>query len=136
MFKPVRYDSGKVFKLLAKGSTAFVKGDAVKNSSGYATPSASGDNLDVEFVALETKTTTAVDGSDTILCVTTRGVQFEVDSSNTPTQAQMLTSVDLSAAGTIDTSATTDQVFFAAKLQGAAANKKILGWFVGGTPNA
>lgn len=135
MFTPVRYDSGKIISLPAASSQTFHKGDAVKNSSGYIVPAASGDNTDVEFVCLENITTGGSNG-DLVRCVKTRGVEFIVDTSNTPTQAQMQTQVDLSAAGTIDTSATTDQVFFAAKLVGAASNKKVLGWFVGGVPNS
>jgi hypothetical protein len=134
-FTPVRYDEGKLITLACAASVTFVKGDAVKNASGYITPSASGDNTDVEFVAMEGKTTGGSTG-ELLQCVKVRGTEFVVDCSNTPTQAQMLTQVDLSAAGTIDTSATTDQVFFAAQIVGAAADKKIRGWFVGGTPNS
>lgn len=134
-FKAVRYDSGKVISLPAKASQTIAKGDGLKNNGGYLIPTVSGDNADVEFVAMAAYSTSGTDG-DLIRVIPVRGVQFIVDCSNTPTQAQMLTAVDLSAAGTIDTSATTDQVFFAAALVGAASDKKILGWFTNGVPNS
>ena len=119
----------------AAGSITFVKGNALKNSSGYLTNAASGDNTDVKYVCMENKVTGATDG-ELLLVIEVTGVKFIADSSNTPTQAQMKTQVDLSAAGTIDTSATTDQVFYAEKIVGPASDKKILGYFSAGVPNS
>ncbi len=132
---PELYDSGKLVYLKAANSQTFTKGGAVKNSSGYITPAASGDNTDVKFVSMEPITTGGTDG-ELVLCMRTLGVVFIADTSNTPTQAQMQVHVDLSAAGTIDTSATTDQVFFAESIVGAAADKKVRGHFAAGVPNS
>lgn len=126
MFKPTQFDDGKIMKVPG-AATAITKGDALKNSSGNFTPSASGDNTDVEYVAMET--ITPASAGDLILAISTEGTLFEADTSNTPTAAQMNTYVDLSAASTIDTSATTDAVFYAIKLKGAAADKKVIGRF-------
>lgn len=134
-FVPQRYDEGALVRIPALNSIAFVKGNAVKNSSGYITNAASGDNTDVEYVCMETITTGGTDG-ELVLCIRTKGVEFLVDTSNTPTQAQMNTYVDLSAAGTIDTSATTDAVFFASRLKGAASDKKVFGHFQQGAINS
>ncbi len=135
MFVPTEKDSGKLSYQLAAGSITFVKGNALKNSSGYLTNTASGDNTDVKYVCMENKVTGATDG-ESLLVIEITGVKFIADSSNTPTQAQMKTQIDLSAAGTVDSSATTDQVFYAEKLVGPASAKKIMGYFTGGAPNA
>lgn len=131
------YERGRALRIPAVGSaTAITKGDSLKNSSGYLTPSASGDNSDTEFVAIETVTTGSSNGDTLVHCIPVRGVQFVADTSNTPTQAQALVYVDLSAAGTVDTSAVTDQVFYFARSVGALADKKIIGWFSCGVPNS
>lgn len=136
MFKPKRFDSGRLQYMQAAGSATFVKGDAVKNASGYITPSASGDNTDVQFIAWEDKVTGGAAG-ELVLCYRiVGGVQLEVDTSNTPTQAQALVAVDLSAAGTVDTSATTDAVFFYEYPKLPLSDKKIVGHFVGGVINS
>lgn len=132
-FLPLNFDEGKVI-LMPATNTTFTKGDACKTTSGVLTPAASGDNTDVWFVAAETKTIAS--SGDPLHVWTTEGVRFVVDSSNTPTQAQMQLAVDLSAAGTVDTSAVTDQVFFAENAILPLSSKKILGYFTKGVPNS
>jgi len=134
-FKPEQYDSGKLVYLKAANTQTFAKFGAVKNASGYITPAASGDNTDVKYVSMEAITTSGTDG-DLVLCLRIGGVTIVADTSNTPTQAQMMTAVDLSAVNTIDTSAVTDQVFFAESIVGAAADKKVRGWFLEGVVNS
>ena len=136
MFKPKRFDSGRLERIPAKASITFTKGNALKNDSGYLTNSASGDNTDVQYIAWEDKVTSATDGDLLLVYRIVGGVQLEVDTSNTPTQAQALVAVDLSAAGTIDTSATTDAVFFVEKFKLPLSDKKAIGHFVGGVINS
>ena len=71
-----------------------------------------------------------------IACIPVDGVRFEVDTSNTPTAAQQGVDVDFSAAGTVDTSAVTDQVFHIEKMILPLSAKKAIGFFVRGAPNA
>jgi hypothetical protein len=132
-FLPLNFEDGKTMYLPCT-NTAFSKGDAIKTTSGVGTPAASGDNTDVWFVAAETKTIAA--SGDPLLVYSTSDVRFIVDSSNTPTQAQMMLAVDLSAAGTVDTSAVTDQVFFAEYAKLPLSSKKIVGYFTRGVPNS
>lgn len=132
-FLPLNYEEGKAM-LMPATNTAFTKGDACKTTSGVLTPSASGDNTDVWFVAAETKTIAA--SGDPLLVWPTSDVRFIVDTSNTPTQAQMQLAVDLSAAGTVDTSAVTDQVFFAENAILPLSSKKVIGFFTRGVPNS
>ena len=65
-FTPQNKEEGKVFRGLTTASTAFVKGSAVKYVSGYLAAAAAGD-ASVDYISLETKTSTAVDGSDSLL---------------------------------------------------------------------
>ncbi len=133
-FLPLNKEDGMTM-LLACTNTAFTKGDAIKTTSGVGTPAASGDNTDVNFVAAETKTIAA--SGDPLIVYSTHGaIRFVVDTSNTPTQAQMMLAVDLSAAGTVDTSAVTDQVFFAERALLPLSSKKVVGYFTLGAPNA
>lgn len=132
-FLPLNNEDGRTF-LLPCTNTAFTKGDAIKTTSGVGTPAASGDNTDVSFVAAETKTIAA--SGDPLLVYSTHGsIRFIVDTSNTPTQAQCMLAVDLSAAGTVDTSAVTDQVFFVEKPVLPLSSKKVIGYFTLGVPN-
>ena len=136
-FRPINFDQGKVVLLPAKGSISFTKGNALKDDgAGYITNSASGDNTDVYFVANQTVTSNATDGVTLLECIPVRGVRFEVDTSNTPTQTQAGLAVDLSAAGTVDTSAVTDQVFYVENFKLPLSGKIALGYFTQGTPNS
>ena len=133
MFLPLNYADGRTM-LLPCTNTAFVKGDACKTTSGVLTPSASGDNTDVWFVAAETKTIAA--SGDPLLVYGTSDVRFTVNTSNTPLAAEAQLAVDLSAAGTIDSSAVTDQVFFVEKFILPLSTKKAIGYFTRGVPNS
>lgn len=132
-FLPLNNEDGKTM-LLPCTNTAFVKGDAIKTTNGVGTPAASGDNTDVWFVAAETKTIAA--SGDPLLVYATSDVRFIVDTSNTPTQAQAMLAVDLSAAGTVDSSAVTDQVFFVERFILPLSSKKAVGYFTRGVPNS
>lgn len=137
MFKPVNYEEGKAVLLPAKASISFVKGNALKDDgSGYITNAAAGDNTDVRYVSMETKTTGAGDGAEQLLCMPVKGVRFEADTDANPAQTEVGTYCDLAAAGTLDTDAVTDQVFFIEKIKGAVADRKVIGYFAEGVPNS
>ena len=136
-FIPRDHDLGKEMRIPAKASITFVKGNALQDdTAGYITNSASGDNGDVKFVCLEGVVSNGTDGVTLLNVLRTDGVLFEADTSNTPTQTQVGTDVDLSAAGTLDTSATTDQVFHVLKVILPLSGKKVLGYFNQGVPNS
>lgn len=135
-FRPLTNEEGKRVFLPAKASVVFTKGDAILNTSGYADIQVSGSNIDSYYVADETVTASGTDGATLVACIPVAGVRFEVDTSNTPTAAQAGVDVDFSAAGTIDSSATTDQVFHVEKFILPLSAKKAIGFFVRGAPNA
>lgn len=129
MFKPLRYDSGKSKTRLTEASTTIRKFDAlVVNSSGYLQRAASG-STEVQYVALEDVTTAAATHSN-CLVLDTRGVEFEADSAGNTSQAKEGYKADLSDYLTLDLTATTNKVFEVTKVVGAAADKKVRGFFL------
>lgn len=136
-FRPINYSEGKAVLLPAKASISFVKGNALKDDgAGFITNAAAGDNTDVKYVALETKTSESTDGATELLCLPVKGVRFEADTDANPAQTDVGTHCDLAAAGTLDPDASTDQIFFIEKIQGAPADKKVIGYFAEGVPNS
>jgi len=137
-FRAINYEGGKNVLVPAKASIAFVKGNALKDDgAGFFTNSASGDNTDVSHVCDETVTSVATDGATLINVIpVAMGVRFEADTSNTPTQTEAGLDVDLSAAGTVDTTAVTDQVFHVEQFVLPLSKKIAIGYFVRGAPNS
>lgn len=116
-------------------STTVTKGNAmVDNGSGFLTNGSSGGNNDIHYVAMETVVTTA-DGQF-VLMVRTQGVNFEADTTTAPAQTDVGTVCDLAGAGTLDQTATTDNIFYIESIKGATADKKVIGHFSLGTPNS
>ncbi len=115
----MNFEEGHVVSLKTTSSTSYTKGNGIKFTSGYAVESASGDAF-IDYVALETKTSTATDGTDTIRCYKVDPAQrFLVTLSTTFVQATHAGNrYDISAAGTIDLGATTDKVFLLEKGSG------------------
>ena len=136
-FRPLNYEQGKRVLVPAKASIAFVKGNALKDDgAGYFTNSASGDNTDVWYVCDRTVTSAATDGETLLEVIPTAGIRFEVDTSNTPTQTEAgVPGNDLSAAGTIDSSAVTDEIFHIEQFVLPLSGKKAIGYFTRGVPN-
>ncbi len=136
-FRPVNNEEGKKLLIPAKASIAFVKGNALKDDgAGFITNAASGDNTDVFFIADEEITSNGTDGVTLLNCTLVKGVLLEADTSNTPAQTDVGTDVDLSAAGTVDTTAATDQVFHVVKVVLPLSAKKVIGYFNQGVPNS
>lgn len=128
-FIPQNREEGKVFKGLTTSSTAYTKNNAVKYTSGYLAAAASGDNQ-VDYIALETKTSTATDGTDSLLCLRVDpSIIFQVATSITPVQATHVGNrYDISGAGTVDLGNTTDKIFLIDRIVDAT-NKIVEGRF-------
>ena len=84
---------------------------------------------------MESRVTGAADG-EMLLVIETNGVKFLADTSADPAQTDVNTYADLSAAGTIDPAASTDQVFFIERIVGATTARKVEGYFSAGVPNS
>lgn len=128
MFKPLRYDSGKTVTLLTVSSTTIAKGDALDFASGYVQRATSA-STNIEYVALE-DVVTAGGAHEEILCVKTKGTDFEGDTAGSTSQALAGTFIDLTDHDTLNQAASTTNVFFVESIVGAAANNKVIGHFV------
>lgn len=137
MFKPLRYDAGRMDTLLTASSTTIVKGDALDFASGYlqrATSTApagiaGGTPAGVHCIAMESVTTAAAAHSPIqVLFVDDSAVDIEADCNGTPTQAMVGTVVDLQNASTLNEAATSVKIFFITNLV-SATNKKVKGRF-------
>jgi hypothetical protein len=136
-FRAINFEEGKRVLVPAKASITFVKGNALKDDgAGFFTNSASGDNTDVWYVCDESVVSASTDGATYIHAIPTAGIRFEVDTSNTPTQTEAGLEVDLSAAGTVDSSAVTDQVFHVEQFKLPLSSKVAIGYFTRGVPNS
>lgn len=129
-FKPVNQEEAKLVRLQV-AATTFTKGDAcVHDGSGQMTPATAGNGTAVRYVIAETVATTATAGDMKDFWVAGPEVRFIADTTTTPTQAQCGTYVDLvTNAGTLDTAASTDDLFFVEAIH-SAANKQVVGYFV------
>ena len=135
-FKPEQYDNGRLVRLPATASISFVKGNALIAASGFYTNAAAGENLDIQYVAMETITSAATDGATFVHAIRTKDVIMVADTTTDPTRAQVGTKVDLGAAGSLDTAAVTDQQFYVEDVLLPLTDRKVRGWFVGGLPNS
>lgn len=128
MFSPIRYDSGKLVKLLTASSTTITKGDALDFASGYV-QRATSSSTDIHYVAMEDVTTGASDHNE-ILCVEADNVEFEGNTTGNTSQALVGTYIDLTDQATLNEAASTTNVFYVKSIVGAAADKKVRGYFV------
>lgn len=134
-FLPVRRHLGKTRKAQVAGSQTIVKGDALIDSSGYLATAAAGGGVPVVAVALEAASSTT-QGDEILVMDTSDEVEFLADCDANPAQAEMNKAVDLASKSTLDTDAVLDQIFFAKEIVGAAADRKVRGYFTYGAPNA
>jgi len=127
MFKPLQYDSGRTKELAVKDGETISKGDALQFDSGKVKRAASGTH-NVRFVALE-GVTKASDAK--ILAVQTHGVEFEADCTNTTNIDQVGVSNALTDHEYVNnTNTETGNAFVVTKIVGAAADKKVRGYFL------
>ena len=132
-FIPTQYEEGNLVSLQV-AATTFTKGDGcVFDGAGQMVKATAAANVPIFYVIMEDVSVTATAGDEHLFVRTVNVPIFEVDTSGTPTQAQMGTYMDtVTNAGTIDEDATTDDLFFAEKII-SAADKKVQGWFKGFT---
>lgn len=135
-FLPINYEEGNLVELQV-GATTFTKGDGcVFDGSGQMVKATAAAGVPIFYVIMEDVTTTATAGDYKMFYRTLNVPVFVVDTSGTPTQAQMGTYMDtVTNAGTIDEDASVDDLFFAEKII-SAADKKVQGWFKGFTVEA
>lgn len=137
-FIPENYDSGKTVMLpMSNGgsSATYSVGQALAISSGYYATAAAGQNTDVTHVCMEAGTVTT--NGTMLKAIRVKGVVFVADCDADPVRAtEVGTFCDLASATQLDTDASTDDLFYIEDIVGAATDRKVRGWFVGGVPNS
>lgn len=130
MFTPLRYDSGKITTIKdgTASSTTIGKFDALDWSSGYL-QRATSSTTEVRLVALEA-IVTASGAHEDITVLYTEGVEFECDTNANTAASQRGYYADLTDHDTLNNEASTADVFYITETIGAAANKKVRGYFV------
>jgi hypothetical protein len=132
-FIPTIYEEGNIVELQV-AATTFTKGDGcVFDASGQMVKATAAAGVPIFYVIMEDVSATATAGDLHRFYRTVNVPIFVVDTSGTPTQAQMGTYADtVTNAGTIDEDASTDDLFFMEKII-SASDKKVQGWFKGFT---
>ena len=132
-FLPINYEEGNIVELQV-AATTFTKGDGcVFDGSGQMVKATAADGVPIFYVILEDVLTTATAGDLKRFVRTISTPIFVANTSGTPTQAQCGTYVDtVTNAGTLDTAASADDLFFVEKII-SASDKLVQGWFKGFT---
>lgn len=134
-FRPQNYDEGKLVSIPAANATTFVKGNAVvDNGSGLLTNASATTAVDVHYVAMESKLTTA--SGELLLCLETENVLFDADCDAAWATANQGAYADLGAAGNVNPDASTYDIFYILKGVGVTAvGTTVLGYFTRGILN-
>jgi len=130
MFTPLRYDSGKIVKIKSatvSGST-IAKFDALDWASGYLQRATSG-STEIRLISLEDVVTGDAAHED-LLVMYVDGIEFECDTANNTAVTLRGTYLDLTDHDTLNDAASTTDVFYVTEVVGAAADKKVRGYFV------
>lgn len=132
-FLPINYEEGNIVELQV-AATTFTKGDAcIFDGSGQMVKATAGDGVPLFYVILEDVPATATAGDLKRFMRTFTAPIFVANTTSTPTQAQCGTYVDtVTNAGTLDTAASADDLFFVEKII-SASDKLVQGWFKGFT---
>lgn len=130
-FYPNRYDEGALCEVPMENSVTVAKGDALDDSDddglfGLATSSSDY----VPYVAMETVTTTSA-GQKIKAIRTVGGVQFLADTTNNTAATDVNLTADLTDEDEVNNAASSNDVFYIEATVGAAADKKVLGFFMG-----
>lgn len=134
-FEPIRFDDGKLCEVAMENSVTVVKGDALDDSDddglfGLATSSSDY----VPFVAMESKTTTSA--GEKIKAIRTLGVQFKAGTANNTAATDRNLSADLTDENTLNNAASSNDVFYIEDIFGVAADKVVIGTFLGSKATA
>lgn len=127
-FVPLKYDSGKITEVKMVASVTVAKGDALtEDTNGFYQRSTSS-ATEVRYVAMEGRTDNGTNQSLRVL--STDGVLFLGDTAGNTAQTDVGVYMDLTDHDTLNDDASTNDVFFVEELHGAAADRKVRGYFV------
>jgi len=127
MFKPNRYDDGKLTSRPGTAAQEFVKYQLAKMDSGYLVTATAGDD-EAEYIIMET-VTVATTGDDVLVLPIEDALEIIATTITTPVQATHVgNDYDLGSNVALDLTATTDKVFHIEEIYDAS-NKLVLGKF-------
>ena len=110
------------------GSNAdYTVGQALVISSGLYQTATAGQQTDVEAVCMEAGNV-STDGEE-LLCISTRGMRFIADTAADTIASQVGTYVDLASATTLDTTASSDDLFYVESIHYPLSGKQVQGFF-------
>lgn len=129
MFRPIRYEEGRMEKLPLAVSQTVVKGDALQWNGGYLEV-ATTTSTDVRFVAMEDVTTTSSQHTE-CLVLPVEGVEFEADCDNVVSIVDRGTYADLASKSTVNPDSSSYDAFYIKNYVGKEeVTKKVVGHFV------
>ena len=129
MFKPIRYDSGKMEKIQLAVDQTVVKGDGLRWASGYLAVIATGSYQDTRYVAMEDVTTGAA-AHTTCLVIPVENVEFEADCDAVASIADRGTYADIATKATLDVDGSTYNDFYIVDIVGKEeVATKVRGYF-------
>ena len=129
--EPIQFESGKTQSIPLAASQAIAKGTALVWASGYLAAAAADEEI-IDYVAMAAVTTDG-SGHDPILCVpaSQSRIRYEADVSANTAAAQRGVAYELSSSTVIDNeAAATANGFLVDEIVGAAADKKVRGYFL------
>lgn len=130
MFKPQRYDSGRLTRQPLAISQTVVKGDALKWSSGYLAVCSTGSYQDARYVAMEDITT---DGSSHTLCTvipTDEDIEFIADCDDVVSIVDRGTYADFASKATVNPDSSSYNDFYITDIVGVAeTSTRVIGHF-------
>lgn len=129
MFRPIRYEEGRMEKLPLAASQTVTKGDALQWNGGYLEV-ATTSSADVRFVAMQDVTTVANQHTE-CLVLPVEGVEFEADCDGVVSIDDRGTYASLASKSTVNPDDSTTDSFYIKNYVGKEEiTKKVVGHFV------
>jgi len=135
--RPLKNAEGKTVEMACANSLTVTKGNMmVDDGSGNLTNASAGGGADVEYIAMETVTTTSA--GQLVLCLRVDpSILFSADCDAAWSTTDVGTYCDIAAAGTLDPDASSDDIFYIERGVGVAETGTVVeGHFTKGTPNS
>ncbi len=130
MFKPQRYDNGRLTRQPLAISQTVVKGDGLKWSGGYLTVIESGSYQDCRYVAMEDVTTDGTSHTLITVIPTDEDIEFVADCNGVVSIADRGTYADIATKATIDPDGSSYNDFYITDIVGVAeTSTQVVGHF-------
>lgn len=131
MIKRIQYENGKTLEIELAVSQTIAVGDGLVWASGYLTAAAATEEI-VDFVALQAVTTGAAEHTKCLVAPASKSdIRYEIDTIANTAVAQRGVAYEMDSVNVLDNeTAAAANGFMVDELVGAAANKKVRGYFL------